>query len=331
LGFSILLYIIKEKRDIQSQKRYRFEPAQKLKNTGEKPRKYLSIFGEMEIERTMYLTEEFGNVAILDELIALPSETKVSYNIQQIIGENGVETNFRESVKVLNKLLNLNLSGKTSERNVDRIGEFVDEFYAKKEVESELSPVCFSASFDGKGVPKIKAAKGKRGNPKARLGKGEKRGKKQMATVSVSSHFTPKKRSIDKIIRTLVGSGLTALEGSNQLKVAHKKEEKENDNRWHKKIHRRAFLDDQEKAIDYGIKDIKQRMKNPKSKFVIPIDAGIGLEDKVLSSIKKYGLEKQFDGIILDIIHVSEYVWKVGTAYFGEKSNNVKIQDRKNR
>jgi len=323
LGLSILKYIINEKRAMQSQESYKFYPNLKLKNTGLKPRQYLSLFGQMEIDRTVYLTQEFGNIAILDELIELPSETKLSYNIQQLLGENASETNFRESVKMLNKLLNLNLSGKTSERNVDRIGEFVDGFYDQKKADCELSPVYFSASFDGKGVPKIKEAKKKDGNPKARLGKGEKRGVKQMATVSVTSHFTPKKRSIDKIISTLVGSGLTPLKAAIEPKVKNKnkEKEKENDNKWHKNIHRRAFLDDQEKAVDYGIKDIKQRMKNPKSKFVIPIDAGIGLEDKVLLSIKKYGLEKQFDGIILDIIHVSEYVWKVGTAYFGEKSN----------
>lgn len=31
-------------------------------------------------------------------------------------------------------------------------------------------------------------------------------------------------------------------------------------------------------------------------------------------------MENQFDGIILDIIHVSEYVWNAATAIFGEKS-----------
>ena len=61
-------------------------------------------------------------------------------------------------------------------------------------------------------------------------------------------------------------------------------------------------------------------MVNPLSRFVVPIDGGIGLENKVLSYVKEYGMEEQFDGIIIDIIHVSEYVWDVGTALFGAKS-----------
>ena len=49
-------------------------------------------------------------------------------------------------------------------------------------------------------------------------------------------------------------------------------------------------------------------MNHPQSRFVVPIDAGIGLEDKVIKSVNQYGLSDRFDGIILDIIHVSEYV-----------------------
>jgi len=61
-------------------------------------------------------------------------------------------------------------------------------------------------------------------------------------------------------------------------------------------------------------------MHHPESRFVVPIDAGIGLEDKVLKYVKQYGLESRFDGIILDIVHVSEYVWGCANALFGEGS-----------
>ena len=247
----------------------------------------------------------------------LPKGTKLSYNLQELIGENASESDFRESVRMLNKLLNLNLSGKTSARNADHLGRLVDQYYEQKPADIEEDALCFSSSFNGKGVPKIKDAKEKKGNPKARKGKGEKDGTMQMATVSVTSCFTPKKRSAEAIIWDLMGSGLSKVEQDNGVA----KTRKTNDNRWHKKIHRRAFLADQQKAVDYGILDIKRRMTNPKSRFVVPIDAGTGLEEKVRASVKAHGLEARFDGIILDIIHISEYIWKVGTACFGEKSD----------
>ena len=233
-----------------------------------------------------------------------------------MIGENATEVDYMQSIHLLNKLLGLGLSGKSSERNVNRLGPLVSSYYESQEVEEEQAAICFSASFDGKGVPKITEKKEKEGNPKKRLGKGEKRGVKQMATVSVVSCFEPKQRTKDSIIRSLMGSPLTKMERAQQgLSVV-----KENDNRWHQKIHRRAFLNNQAKAIEYGLDHVRLRMVNPKSRFVVPLDGGIGLEEKVVAYVDKYGLHSQFEGIIIDIIHLSEYVWDAATAVLGEKS-----------
>jgi len=208
--------------------------------------------------------------------LQLPKGTKLSYNLQEFLAENASENDFWESVGMLNKLLNLSLSGKASAQNAGHLGKLVDQYYEHKAADVEEDALCFSGSFDGKGVPKIKDAKEKKGNPKARKGKGEKNGTMQMARVSVTSCFSPKKRSAEAIIWDLMGSGLSQVEPDDRMA----KTRKTNDNRWHKKIHRRAFLADQQKAVDYGILDIKRRMKNPKSRFVVPIDAGTGLEEK---------------------------------------------------
>lgn len=238
--------------------------------------------------------------------------------MQELIGLNASENDFRESVRVVNKLLSLNLSGKSSERNGGDLGRQIAAYYESKVVEVRTDAVCFSATFDGKGVPKIKDKQEVQGNPKTRLGKGEKTGIMQMATVGVMSCFIPKKRSASTIVNTLMGSPLSIVPKDEQAK----KSTNTNDNKWHEDIHRRAFLNDQAGSVDYGIKYIKERMVDPNSKFVVPIDGGIGLEEKVNAAIAKYELTTQFDGIIMDIIHVSEYVWKAATAIFGEKSKS---------
>ena len=271
------------------------------------------MFGELTINRKALLSSESGMIYPLDEYLELPRGTKWSYNLQEIVGESASENDFRESVGVINKILPLNLSGKSSERNANSLGYFVNDYYETRPVEREETALCFSASFDGKGVPKIK----KKPNPKARRKKGEKPNVMQMATVSVTSSFKPKKQTVEGILNGLMGPDPNKL----ALVKPAKKLSKINDNRWHQKIHRRAFLGDQKKGVDYGIADIKKRMQNPNSRFVVPIDAGIGLEDIVLKSVKKHKLEAQFDGIILDIIHVTEYVWKVANAFLGENSD----------
>lgn len=316
LGLVLLTYVIESKVNSLIGFSPKSEPGEILESKGLKERKYLSLFGLLDIFRPRHWSKQRGSYYELDQQLNLPKASHWSYNIQELIGENASENDHRESVRLLNKLLDLNLSGKSSQRNGERLGCLVESYYESGGKQIEEDAVCFSASFDGKGVPKIKKKEQPKGNPKERLGKGEKQGVKQMATVSVTSCFVPKQRTKDSIIRGLMGSPLTKVEYDQQ----GRKLRKENDNRWHQNIHRRAFLADQEKAIDYGIKDIKERMKNPKSRFVVPIDAGIGLEDKILESVEKYGLESHFDGIILDVIHVSEYVWSATTAIFGEKS-----------
>jgi len=285
-------------------------------NKGMNTRKYLSIFGQLEISRMSYWEKEVGTFYKLDEHLSLPHGSQLSYNLQEWLGDSASESDYRESVVLLNKILGLSLNGSLSKRNINRLGSYVDPYYESVDKVPIPDALCFSASFDGKGVPKIKPLTASSDNPKKRLSKGEKLGKKQMATVVVTSSFTPKPRTIDSILKALVGSPLSPV------KEIQESDEKSppNDNQWHQNIHRRAMLDDQERAIDYGIFNIKERMTDPNSRFVVPIDAGIGLEDKVLARVEQYGLKEQFDGIILDIIHVSEYVWNAATAIFGEKS-----------
>ena len=315
--YVLLNLIFQEKIKQKKSKRPVVETDEVVKHKGEQSRKYQSLFGEHELIRPSYWTKTTGKVYVLDEDLNLP-KANWSYNLQELIGLNASENDFRESVRVVNKLLNLGLSGKSSERNSGNIGPQVEVYYTTKSVEVRTDAVCFSATFDGKGVPKIKDKQEPTGNPKARLGKGEKTGTMQMATVGVMSCFIPKQRSATTIINTLMGSPLSVVPKDEQAK----KEHLSNDNKWHQDIHRRSFLDNQAKSIDYGIKHVKDRMKHPDSRFVVPLDGGIGLEDKVLAAVTKYGLDAQFDGIIMDIIHVSEYVWKAGTAIFGEKSKS---------
>jgi hypothetical protein len=296
-----------------------------MRYKGDEPRQYLSLFGLLEIKRPSYWSKSLGKVHPTDGELSLPLSSKWSYTLEELVGEMAAECDYQESVVVINKLLDLDLSGKSSSRNSEHIGKEVEDYYANKTVSPSLSAVCFSASFDGKGVPKIKlkTADTVADNPKKRLGKGEKKGLMEMATVSVTSSFTPKKRSVDSIISSLMGSPLSKMLPSKALpdEVKLKPEDAQRqDNKWHKDIHRRAFLADQHKAVVYGLNWIKSRLVNAESRFVVPIDAGIGLEEKVLAWVKENNMDKQFDGIILDIIHVSEYVWDAATAIFGEKS-----------
>ena len=317
IGKLLLQYIIEMKSEELKGKEPLEGKLGKLKNKGKSVRKYLSLFGTLEISRVGYWQVGLGKYYPLDEDLELSSTHHWSYALRELVSETASEQDYRASVQILNKLLGLKLTGKSSSRNAEATGIWVDKYYAEQKNCSEVAEgSCFSLSVDGKGVPMIPKERDKLPKKGKRLGKGEKNGIKKMATVVVSSSFTPKRRTSNAIIKGLMNSPLSKIEAES---LKDNNDKGENDNRWHKGIHARAFLGEQKKAIDYGLKNIKRRM-TAASQFVVPIDAGVGLEPHIIQSVKEHGLEQQFQGIILDIIHVSEYVWEVANSVLGEKS-----------
>ncbi len=275
LGYVLLSYIIKSRISKASKREVEKAEGEIIQSKGIRERSYVSYFGEMELSRESYWSKEKGKFYKGDEDLELPKGIKYSYNIQELLGTSASSMDYRESVKVLNKVLDLGLSEKLSERNVGHLGEQVGSYYEQKAVEdvvkAEGEIACFSGSFDGKGVVMIKeAVEGAGENPKKRLGKGEKPNRMQMATLSVTSSFIPKARSRDSILKGLLGNSLDRIKEKHIKKDAPKLGE-ENDNKWHKNIHKRAFLAEQGKAVDYGIHQIKSMMIDVNSRFVVPI------------------------------------------------------------
>lgn len=293
----------------------------KVSNKGIFSRQYQSIFGTLSLNHRKYQIAGKGAYYPLDSSLNLPRR-QLSYVLQDWVVGSSADLDFRESVSSVNEILSLNMSGIQSKIHCNKLGEQVGDFYAQ----SALSPVqkgdYICLEWDGKGVPIIKEEREE--SPDAlpatsvagRLEKGQKRGVKKTATVSVSSIFTPKPREKDSIIRGLFRTPLTPLQDEgNALQVAHKKPTK-----WHQEIHRRAFLGAQRNAIDYGVQRAKRIKGEQMPPFVVLLDGGIGLEPAVRAAFDKEGLSKYLKYIILDIVHVSEYVWKAGNAILGEKS-----------
>ena len=194
------------------------------------------------------------------------------------------------------------------------LAPMVDDFYEDKTdladmLEIEGSVLAFGN--DGKGVPIIMSERDQiKTGDEARLMKGKKRGVKKQATVSVSFSFNPRVRNSEDILR-----GLFREESQNEGEI---KDEK--DRRISKNVHKRAFMCNQKKGINYAVQNLTKRNPEKDKKVVALVDCGTGLEKGILEMIKLNDLEENLDAIIADIVHVSEYIWKASNAILGEKS-----------
>lgn len=292
------------------------------KRQGQYSRRYLSMFGSITIVRERYYLESGKNYHALDDHLSLPS-THLSYKLQGLIGKRSTEENYRSSVDMLNELLELSLEATEVKRVIEDLSphaaKYYEEYPVATTVEEEGSHLCFGN--DGKGVPIIKSERDESPPDVGRLMKGQKRGIKKQATVSVSFSFNPHVRTSEDILQSLFREKVfeKVLKNDNIKGLVSKKEPTE-DNRMSIGVHRRAFMGEQKKAIHYAIDQLMARQGSAQKDIIALVDCGTGLEKGILQAIEEKGLKTEFKAIIADIVHVSEYIWKAANAVLGEKS-----------
>ena len=256
------------------------------------------------------MTEKKRVIFPLDNELGMP-QGKYSYKLQDWIGYGATDTDFRSSVKLLNRVLGQTFSEMQSQRITNDLSAEVEEFYdgailPDKKEEGEY----FAAGFDDKGIPILPSEVNREVDSSGeRLGKGQKNGVKKSSTVSVTYSFDPFVRTPGKVISNL-------FDKHKEEKKEKKPQESARDTQ---NKHIRAFLSDKDRAIEYGFDNILKR-GGEAPKIVALIDGDRGLEKAIDRVVERKGITTMIIGKILDFIHVVEYIWKAANAHFGEKS-----------
>ena len=269
---------------------------------------YFSVFGKFGVPRTCYRTNGLDGVMPLDAQANLP-ERSYSYLLQDWMNLLSIRDSFGEASVTLNKLLGLGVSPSRFEVVNRESANSYDEFYENKEVPtSENEGEIRVIGFDGKGVPVIKSEAAK---IQSRLGKGEKRQKTKEAIVGVSYTTDPKVRTPKEVAENLVYP-----EKEEKRREAVKNQEVKSPPIRAQNPRRMASLERSKKEVMEGIiTDAKNRDPDNQRPLVAVMDGALclwTLLTSLLAGVNWVG--------ILDIIHVAEYLWKVGNALHGEKT-----------
>jgi hypothetical protein len=164
-------------------------------------RRYLSIFGELQIARRVYARREGQKVerAPLDERLGLPAG-EFSYVLEDWLQRLCVKESFSEAVSSLRTLLGLDPSQRAAEQMSQRMAEPAEAFRVQQapppgREEGEI----LVATADGKGVPMRRplAERLRRGK---RRGKGEKANQKQMAYVGAVYSIDRFRRTAEQVV-----------------------------------------------------------------------------------------------------------------------------------
>ena len=262
---------------------------------------YFSVFGKVRFRRHYFHAPGQKGVCPLDAELSLPSRC-YSDLLRDWAEYCTTNESYDESNRVLKRILGLSISKQALETAVQEDAVNVEAFYEQKAappLEAEGPILVIQA--DGKGIPMI------RDEPMdqpARRGKGQKRTKKKESVVPAIYTIEPYPRTpqwvADALMRYIEGNKEPeqTLTFQPQRPVPVGKEVQ-------------ATMKGKDFALERLARRVDQREGEHIQQRAALTDGAEALQDRVLSRFPGFEL-------ILDIIHVLEYLWDAANALLGE-------------
>jgi hypothetical protein len=260
-------------------------------------RGYVSLFGEVRVKRAYYLNTEQGGLWPLDAALSIP-ERCYSDSVQERLSEVNVWVPQEHSLALLERWLGLKIPKGSLQSSASEQALYVEDYYQQRPVAA--APVQDSilvASADGKGIPMTRTD-----SPplQARRTKGSKKTAKKEAIVTTLYSVAPYVRDSQDILKALF------LDTADSPKPAVERPEPS---------HKQTFgtLDGKAAAISHLAQQVAQREHPQFVHRVALTDGSEALQQQVLDQLPAFTL-------VLDIIHVTEYLWDAANARWGETS-----------
>jgi hypothetical protein len=259
-----------------------------------RPIAYFSIFGKLSFARHYFYTAGEGGLCPLDAALNLPPHC-YSDLLREWSSYDATDGAYRETATTLERILGLELSIQALETTVGEDAQDVAAFY--EQAPDPLPPTAVGtivvAQADGKGVPMVQPAAA---SLAVRLGKGQKRTKKKEAIVTALYTIAPYVRPPQEVLAALLHESGSARQAARPRPV-----DKE----------LRAPLDGKMAAVTKLAQRAALREGSHVQARVALTDGAEALQEQMREQLPDYSL-------VLDIIHVTEYLWAVANALLGE-------------
>lgn len=278
-------------------------PALTVTDSGGEPRRYAarredkrgitSLFGKVSVRRRAYAAAGCPAVHPLDAPMRLPARS-LSYQMQRRVVEEAVRGPFDEAVEAVEKYTGNRVAKRTAEQlTVDKAADF-DAFYEQRKgpPAGETGPLLVAA-VDGKGVPVVKPAGATRS---IRRKKGEKANKKKIATVAAVFTQQPRIRTPEEVVASLFDDA--PPDSGPRVRPEHKRV-------W------ASLAKPQEDVFGEVAAEMVARDPGATKARVMVTDGERRLRrmaEKTLPDVR----------LVLDFLHVLEYLWKAAHALYDE-------------
>ncbi len=273
-------------------------------------RKIESIFGTVATNRAGYGQTGVESLHPMDADLNIPPE-RYSLELRRRVAEEAAKNSFDETVETIARTTGGHVPKRQAEELAQRAARDFDAFYEMRQCTThgrgEATGPVVVITADGKGVvmhekdlreKTRKAAQNRKQKMGKRLSKGEKKNAKRMATVAaVYTTGTFERAPEDLVAEDRCAIGKAKRPPPEQKRV------------W------ASIEKTPEQVIGQAFAEASHRDPNHEKHWVALVD-GNNTQIRILSQMaKEKGVELT---IIVDIIHVIEYLWDAGRAFHPE-------------
>ncbi|MCP4064769.1 MAG: ISKra4 family transposase [Gammaproteobacteria bacterium] len=274
-------------------------------------RTLVTTFGPVKVDRFGYGGPGLESLHPLDGSLNLPSE-RYSLEMRRQVARQAARGSFEEAVEAVKETTGVTIGKRQAEQLAQRAAVDFDDYYAARQAEaipeSSQTPVLV-LSIDGKGIvmrredlraATQRVAESRQHKLSTRLSKGEKRGAKRMASVATVY-------GIDRYVRT--PEEVFPSPGPRPVPAARRPRPQQ------KRVW--ASLENEvAEVVEEMFQEAASRDPQHALEWVALVDGN----EHQLRLLRRKAKEHEVEmaAIVVDVIHVLEYVWKAGLALQGE-------------
>jgi len=275
-----------------------------------------TVFGEVRVTRLAYRQKGLQNLHPADGSLNLPIE-RHSHGLRRLAATEASRGAFEGAAEAITVATGQHVGKRQVEALARRAASDVEAFYEQRRAADAESDAVLVLSCDGKGIvmrpdslrdATKRAARASATKLKTRLSKGEKLGRKRMATVGAVYDVTPAPRTAADVL----------VSGSEQAvpsPVAR--------NKWLTA----SVTDDAARVVSKLFDQAERRDPCHERTWIALVDGNNHQIDRIETEAERRGLHLT---IVVDLIHVLEYLWKAAWSFFdeGDSAAEAWVRDR---
>ncbi len=269
-------------------------------------RQLSTVFGQVSVDRLAYRALGAPNLYPADAVLNLPVE-KHSHGLRRLTAIEAVRGSFEQAQAAIERASGVSLGKRQVEALAQAAAADIEVFYAGRRPAPSPADRLLVMQVDGKGIVMrpdslrpATAAKAAAGSTKlkTRLSKGEKRNRKRLAEVGAVYDLTPAPRTAAEVM---------GPHHQDQQPMAVPKAK----NKWVTA----SVVDDAAQVLNGIFDEAERRDPTHQRTWVALVDGNNHQIDRVKAESAARGVDV---AIVVDLIHVLEYLWAAACCFFAE-------------